>query len=141
MAKCSTCGSDEVKEFSAEFDFARPNTPAVYAVLKVNVCLECGFSVCFAPPDILTRLQMDPAARCGMCGSNELRAYNAKIAFGRGLAPPVHMVEEPLVRICLECGFSMFSVPENPLVQLREGRPPQSLRPVSDPLPRRKKSA
>jgi hypothetical protein len=137
MAKCSRCGADEVKEFSAEFDFALPGRPSVYALERPAVCLTCGFSVSFGTQDTLTRLTV----KCGMCGSNNVKAFSTEIVFGRGLAPPVHMGERPIVSICLECGYSEFSVPEDPLTQLRNGVPPQSIRSVSDTQLRRKKRA
>jgi Zn ribbon nucleic-acid-binding protein len=156
MSKCKHCGSYIVKEFSAEFSFSSSDNRSVYALERVAVCLECGYSENFVPHDTLMQLRADsvtplPARlsegppstntnNCATCDSSEVKAFTAEIAFGRGLAPPVHLVERPGVNLCLKCGFSQFSVPEEALTQLREGATPRSSRSISEPLSRRKKS-
>ena len=156
MAKCSKCGSHNLHEFSAEFAFARPDSSPVYALEEPAVCLECGSSESFTPEDTLTQLRVETNAlftahvsecipaitkNCGVCGSSNVKTFSAVVAFGRGLAPPVHVVKGPIVSTCLECGFSEFSVPEVPFAQLRSGVSPQSSRSALEPLPRRTKSA
>jgi Zn ribbon nucleic-acid-binding protein len=157
MSKCKRCGSHIVKEFSAELSYSSSDSHSVYALEMVAVCLECGYSESFVPHDTLMQLRSDSVTplptrlsegppttntnNCAMCDASKVKAFTAEIAFGRGLAPPVHVVERPSVNLCLKCGFSEFSVPDDTLTQLRKGATPRSSRSISEPLSRRKKSA
>ena len=65
-------------------------------------------------------------AHCKACASERTEEFNADIAIHfpglEGLDKPIVWVF-PRMRVCLDCGFTEFSVPERELSVLRHGIP------------------
>ena len=68
----------------------------------------------------------ESSPRCKACASENLKTFSGEVAlhfFGvEGLNRPIVWVF-PKVRVCLDCGFAEFIVPERELKVLATGRP------------------
>jgi hypothetical protein len=60
--KCIICGSSNVKAVNAEVAFANGVAPPVYALQRPVVCLDCGYTECLIPNDLLSKVKQLVAA-------------------------------------------------------------------------------
>jgi transcription elongation factor Elf1 len=142
---CPRCGSTNLRSITAEFSFVNHRESFVYSVYSSAVCLDCGLSTGYIPPDDLHNLgalfqsiftageRLVERNACVNCNLRRLAQFqDVEIAFGLGKGPPVHLTKKCSVKVCLGCGLSEFFVREDDLAKIRAGvgaglRPPISI--------------
>lgn len=77
-------------------------------------------------PNLAGTKQGEETMACKQCDSEKQREFGGEIAIHyrglKGLDKPIVMLF-PKLLVCLDCGFTEFSVPENDLRLLNHGTP------------------
>ena len=123
-----------LQTFTAEFAYQMPLSAGVYSLQMGSMCPECGLSRTVVSQSILNQLRAAlEIERCSAgsqtgslnckCQDRGAFSFFAAVTFGRGLRPPVAVMEPVKVLVCMGCGMSEFTVAADALTELQGIKP------------------